>query len=91
MIDLDSGKMQEEPGKSVMAKTMMIPATVTLTAFETADLCSTPARHGSMNLFKVHIFSIVHTDIDSTATEWMHQCLQSDAKRIQGHETEPYP
>ncbi len=31
------------------------PATVTLTAFETADLCSTPARHGSMNLFKVHI------------------------------------
>ncbi len=24
MIDLDSGKMQEEPGKSVMAKTMMI-------------------------------------------------------------------
>jgi hypothetical protein len=24
MIDLDGGKMQEEPGKSVMAKTMMI-------------------------------------------------------------------
>lgn len=44
-----------------------------------------------MNLFKVHIFSIVHTDIDLTATEWMHQCLQSHAKRIQGHETEPYP
>ncbi len=92
MIDLDSGKMQEEPGKSVMAKTMMITQLQSPWQLLKLQIC---AQHQPDMVewisLKSIIFCIVRTDIDSTATEWMHQCLQSHAKRIQGHETEPYP